>query len=81
MSKKIARAIDEKTQIARARAAQRMRQSRSRRRKGLRCYTLQLRESEIAALVRRGLLSPDEQTNRVAVVKAMHALLDRVFGW
>ena len=81
MSKRIARAIDEKTQIARARAAQRMRQSRSRRRKGLRCYTLQLRESEIAALVRRGLLSPDEQTNRVAVVKEMHALLDQVFGW
>jgi hypothetical protein len=70
-----------KAEIARARATERMRRSRNRRRIGIRCFTLQLRESEIAALVRRGLLPSDEQTNRIAVVKAMHAFLDHVFGW
>jgi hypothetical protein len=44
-----------KAEIARTRATERMRRSRNRRRMGIRCYTLQLRESEIAALVRRGL--------------------------
>ena len=46
----------------------------------MRCYTLELRNEEIAALVRRGLLSPDEGTNRAAVIKAMYAFLDRTLG-
>ncbi len=33
------------------------------------------------SLVRRGLLSSDEQTSRIAVVKAMHQFLDHAFGW
>jgi hypothetical protein len=39
-------------------AAERMRRHRDRRRKRLRCVTIELRESEIVALVRRGLLHP-----------------------
>jgi hypothetical protein len=70
-----------KTQIGLTPAAERMRRSRNRRRMGIRCYTIQLRDSEIAALVRRGLLSTQEQTDRIAIVKAMHAFLDHIFGW
>src|ERR1700692_1135308 len=40
-----------KTKIARPRGAERMRRCRQRRRDGLRCYSLQLRDSEIEALV------------------------------
>jgi hypothetical protein len=46
----------------------------------MRCYTLEVRDEEIAALVRRGLLLPDEQTNRAAIIKAMYAFLDRTLG-
>jgi hypothetical protein len=46
----------------------------------MRCYTLELRDAEIAALVRRGLLTPGEQTDRAAVIKAMYAFLDRALG-
>ena len=70
-----------KTQIGRAQAAERMRRSRDRRRKGLRCYTLQIRDWEIQALISRGLLSPSEQTDRRAVINAMHRFLDHAFGW
>jgi hypothetical protein len=68
--------MTERAQAARARAAERMRRSRSRRSKGMRCYTLELRDDEITALIRRGLLAPDQQTNRAAVRKAMYAFLD-----
>jgi hypothetical protein len=74
-------ATAEMTQIARAQATERMRRSRDRRRKGLRCYTLQIRDSEIEALIGRGLLSPGYQTDRGAVVNAMHKFLDHAFGW
>lgn len=46
----------------------------------MRCYTLELRDEEIAALVRRGLLSPDRRTDRAAVIKAMYEFLDRNLG-
>ena len=46
----------------------------------MRCYTLELRDEEIAALVRRGLLSPDGGTDRAAVIKAMYAFLDLTLG-
>jgi hypothetical protein len=68
-----------KAQIARARATERMRRSRARRREGLRCCTLFLRDSEIAALIRLGLLPAEERENRIALVKAMHAFLERAF--
>jgi hypothetical protein len=81
MPTKSADAMAAKVQIARDRGAERMRRSRDLRRKGLRCYTLQIRESEIDALVDRGLLSKDERSSRTAVIKAMHNFLDRAFGW
>ena len=57
MSEKVATPIVANTKIARTRAAERMRRCRQRRRDGLRCYRLELHDSEIEALVRRGLLS------------------------
>ena len=61
-------------------AAERMRRCRQRHRDGLRCYRLELRNDEIEALVRLRLLSPGEQTNRTAVIKAMYEFFDRALG-
>jgi|HubBroStandDraft_6_1064221.scaffolds.fasta_scaffold617245_3 hypothetical protein len=60
--------------------AQRMARHRSRRRNGLRCITIEVRETEIDALVRRGRLSRDRRADRIAVRNALHALLEDVFG-
>ena len=57
--------------------ARRMRLHRVRRSAGLRCLTLDVRETEIAALVRKGLLSADSQTDAKAIRDAFYALLDR----
>ena len=77
MSKKSASATSDQIRTRRAAAAERMRRSRRRHGKGMHCYMLELRDEEITALVRRGLLAPGDQTNRAAVVKAMYEFLDR----
>src|SRR6266700_5814675 len=64
MNESVATPIVANTKVARTRAAERMRRYRQRRRAGLRCYELELRESEIDALVRRDLLLASERTNR-----------------
>jgi hypothetical protein len=80
MTESVATPIVTNAKIARTRGAQRMRRCRQRRRDGLRCYRLELRDDEIEALVRLGLLSPGEQTNRNAVIKAMYTFFDRTLG-
>ncbi len=80
MTESVATPIVANTKIARTRGAERMRRCRQRRRDGLRCYSLDVRDSEIEALVRRGLLLASEKTNRTAVIKAMYAFLDRTLG-
>lgn len=80
MPKKSSAAIAEKMRSRRAATAERMRRSRSRRSEGMRCYTLELRDAEIAALVRRGLLASGEEADRPAVVKAIYAFLDCTLG-
>jgi hypothetical protein len=77
MPKNSPAAISENVEAARARAAERMRRSRRRQGKGMRCYTLELRAAEIAALVRRGFLVEGEKNDRRAVIKAMYGFLDR----
>ena len=57
-------------------AALRMRRSRARRRKGLRCLTIELHETEIAALVRKGYLASEEQHDRCAVTEALYAFFE-----
>jgi hypothetical protein len=46
-------------------AAERMRAHRERRRLGLRCLTIQLRETEIDALIHTGLLNADVPERRI----------------
>jgi hypothetical protein len=57
-----------------------MRLHRARKRSGLRCLTLEIRETEIAALIRNGLLSPDSGQDSTAIRSAIYALLDRHLG-
>jgi hypothetical protein len=61
-------------------AAERMRLHRERRRHGLRCVTIELRETEIDELVRRGLLKPETRNDPEAIVGAIYAHLDRTLG-
>jgi hypothetical protein len=57
-------------------AAERMRRHRERRRKGLRFLMIQLRETEVDALIRSGLLKPEMRNNPSAVRKAFYMFLD-----
>jgi hypothetical protein len=58
-------------------AALRMRRHRERRRDGLRCMTVELRETEVTALIRRGLLKGETRNDRSAVKAAFYQFLDR----
>ena len=60
----------------RSAAAERMQRHRERRRQGLRCLMIQLRETEVDALIRQGLLSPEMRNNASAVRKAFYMFLD-----
>jgi hypothetical protein len=64
----------------RSAAAERMRLHRERRRKGLRCVTIEMRESEIETLVRMGLLRAEMRDDASAVTEALYAHLDRTLG-
>ena len=57
-------------------AAERMRLHRERRWDGLRCLIIELRETEIDALIRRGLLSSETRNDPGAVVDALYGFLD-----
>ena len=57
-------------------AAARMRIYRERRRRGLSCIRVQLRQSEVDGLIACGLLSPDERRDRSALAAALHRYLD-----
>jgi hypothetical protein len=61
-------------------AAERMRAHRQRRRDGLRCLTIELRETEIDALIRKGLLKPGTRNNPTALREALYAVLDGTLG-
>ena len=58
-------------------AALRMRRHRERRKDGLRCVTIELRETEITTLIRKGLLKEDMRSNLRAVKTAFYGFLDR----
>jgi hypothetical protein len=58
-------------------AALRMRRHRERQRNGLRCVTIELRETEIDALIRKGLLKEDVRGDLRAVKSAFYGFLDR----
>ena len=58
-------------------AATRMRYHRERRREGLRCITIELRETEIDELIRRKLLQADARNDAYAIREALHMHFDR----
>jgi hypothetical protein len=55
-------------------AAERMRVHRERKKSGMRCVMIELRETEIDALIR--ILKPDARNNRSAIVDAIYAYFD-----
>jgi hypothetical protein len=61
-------------------AAERMRRHRQRRRDGLRCFMIELRETEIDALIRKGLLGAKNRHDYDSIQSALYAFLDRALG-
>jgi hypothetical protein len=61
-------------------AALRMRRHRQRRRDGLRSLQIELRETEIDALIRARLLEKENRDDPNAVISALYGLFDRVFS-
>jgi hypothetical protein len=61
-------------------AAERMRRHRQRRRDGLRCFVIELRETEIEALVSKGLLKQETRSDANAIIQALYAFLDLALG-
>jgi hypothetical protein len=61
-------------------AAARMRLHRERRRAGLRCLTIELRETEIDVLVGKGLLNSEMRHDSHVVRQALYAHLDQTLG-
>jgi len=60
--------------------AVRMRLYRDRRRKQLRCLTIEIRETEIDALIRTGLLKWEMRNDLIAVRNALHSFLDQTLS-
>jgi predicted N-formylglutamate amidohydrolase len=60
-------------------AAQRMRLTRHRRANGLRCVILEIRDTEIDALIARGLLPRDKRNSKIAISSALYEILDQAF--
>jgi hypothetical protein len=61
-------------------AAERMRRHRQRRRNGLRCLNVELRETEIDALIGLKLLTAERRNDPHAVREALYAHLDRTLS-
>jgi hypothetical protein len=66
--------------ISRSPAAARMRLHRERRRQGLRCLMIELRETEIDVLIGKGLLSSTTRDDPHVVRQALYAHLDQTLG-
>jgi hypothetical protein len=58
-------------------AAERMARYRERRKAGMRCLTLEIRNSEISALIRRGLLDSNKSNDRAAIKAAIYAYFEQ----
>jgi hypothetical protein len=61
-------------------AAERMRHQRQRQRNGLRCFTVELRATEIETLIRRGLLKWETRNDRSAIIKALYDFFDHTLS-
>ena len=54
-----------------------MRRHRERRRDGLRCFMLELRETEVDALIRMGLLRTEMRNSPNDIIDALYVLFER----
>jgi hypothetical protein len=61
-------------------AAERMRRHRERRRDGLRCLTIELRVTEIDALVRNGFLKADARDDLCSIEMALYEFFERTLA-
>jgi hypothetical protein len=57
-------------------SAERMRRHRQRRRDGMRCFQLEIRETEINELVRRKLLKEETRNNKQSIIDALYEVLE-----
>jgi hypothetical protein len=64
----------------RSAAAERKRKHRERRRNGMRPLWIELRVTEIEALVRIGLLKAETRNDQNAIREALYEYLDQTFG-
>ena len=70
-------AVTQTGRLAHSAAAERMRRHRQRRRDGLRCLTIEVYETEVDALIQRGLLKPETRNDSLAVIEALYRHLKR----
>jgi hypothetical protein len=61
----------------RSAAAERVRRHRERRRDRLRCLTIEIRDEEIDALIRKGVLKADTRNDPYAIEMALYEFLER----
>jgi hypothetical protein len=61
-------------------SALRMRRHRERRRRKLHCLIIELRKTEIDALVQKGMLEAETRNNRQAIRLALYSFLDSTLG-
>jgi len=64
----------------RSAVAERMRRYRERRRDGLRCLMIELRETEIDALARNGFLKVDARNDPYSIQMALYEFLERTLA-
>jgi hypothetical protein len=60
------------TAVPLSQSAERMRRHRQRRRNGLRCLTIELYETEVDALIQRGLLKAEMRNDSFAIIEALY---------
>ena len=61
-------------------AAERMRQYRRRRRRGMRCVTVRVSEADIEALVAKGYLAPSGRAEANAIQEAADMFISDALG-
>ena len=57
-----------------------MRLHRERKKNGMRCLMIGIRETEIDALIRKGFLKPDARNDTQAIIDALYSYFDHEFS-
>ena len=59
---------------------QRTRLYRLRRKQGLRCVTIEIRDEEVRQMIKRGMIKREEVSSCIAIRNALHDFLDKHFS-